>query len=79
MDRIGNTTEFNTQKLLNGSLQSAGAVTGTNLTAGAKVLNQTAAKLVGDTNLLTLMGSGINATALSTQDTIKIDKARNKN
>lgn len=78
MDRIGNTTEFNTQKLLNGSLQSAGAVTGTNLTAGAKVLNQTAAKLVGDTNFANVDGSGINATALSTQDTIKIDKAEIK-
>lgn len=45
IDRIGNTTEFNTKKLLNGSLQSAGAVTGTNTTSGAVVLEQRTAKV----------------------------------
>ncbi|MBM7856050.1 flagellin [Desulfohalotomaculum tongense] len=48
IDRIGNTTEFNTKKLLNGSLQSAGAVTGTNATTGADVLKQTYATLTSD-------------------------------
>ncbi|MCW2278816.1 flagellin [Heliophilum fasciatum] len=38
IDRIGNTTEFNTQKLLNGSLKSAaGASIGQNVTTGAQV------------------------------------------
>ncbi|WP_328058499.1 flagellin [Geobacillus stearothermophilus] len=46
IDRIGNTTEFNTKKLLNGSLQSAGAVTGTNTTSGAVVLEQRTAKVI---------------------------------
>uniref|UniRef100_UPI0038500C80 flagellin n=1 Tax=Bacillus lumedeiriae TaxID=3058829 RepID=UPI0038500C80 len=38
IDRIGNTTEFNTQKLLNGNLKSAGgASVGQNTTTGATV------------------------------------------
>jgi flagellin len=45
IDRIGNTTEFNTQKLLNGALQSAGALLGANTTTGAVVLKQTQATL----------------------------------
>lgn len=72
VDRIGNTTEFNTQKLLNGSLQSDGAVTGTNSTNGAKVLKQDAAKLTGVTNLDAVDASGLTWT---TKDVIKVDKA----
>ncbi|PAF11752.1 hypothetical protein CHH61_25600, partial [Shouchella clausii] len=37
IDRIGNTTEFNTQKLLNGNLKSSGAAVGQNTTTGAVV------------------------------------------
>lgn len=44
IDRIGNTTEFNTQKLLNGNLSSTGASVGTNSTLGGVV-----AKLSADT------------------------------
>jgi flagellin len=48
VDRIGNTTEFNTQKLLNGSLKSAGgASVGQNSTAGAIVAKQTAGNISG--------------------------------
>jgi len=71
IDRIGNTTEFNTQKLLDGTLQSNGAVVGSNTTNGAKVLDQTAAKLTGATDFEDVDGSGI--TAFTTKDKIKID------
>ncbi|MFJ7726530.1 flagellin [Neobacillus sp. NPDC097160] len=48
IDRIGNTTEFNTQKLLNGNLKSAGgASVGQNSTTGAIVAKQTAGKISG--------------------------------
>lgn len=70
IDRIGNTTEFNTQKLLNGNLQSTGAVVGGNATTGAKVLDQTAAKLTGATNFNAIDGSNI---TLAAKETVKID------
>ena len=41
-DRIGNDTEFNTKKLLDGSLQSSGGVVGANSTTGAAVAKLTA-------------------------------------
>ncbi|HZG77695.1 MAG TPA: flagellin [Paenibacillus sp.] len=41
IDRIGNTTEFNTKKLLNGALKSDALSVGTNITNGAQVLEQT--------------------------------------
>jgi len=48
IDRIGNTTEFNTQKLLDGSLKSVGGATaGDNVTISGKVFKETAGKLVG--------------------------------
>ena len=48
IDRIGNTTEFNTQKLLNGNLKSAGgAVVGQNSTVGAAVGKLASASLTG--------------------------------
>lgn len=48
MDRIGNTTEFNTKTLLNGSLQAAGATVGQDTTTGSIVGRQSAAVLEGD-------------------------------
>ncbi|WP_084052345.1 flagellin [Desulfonispora thiosulfatigenes] len=45
IDRIGNTTEFNTQKLLNGNLQSSGATIGTNSTTSAVVGKLEAGKM----------------------------------
>ncbi|MBU8854050.1 flagellin [Bacillus sp. FJAT-26377] len=59
INRIGNTTEFNTQKLLNG---------GTSSNTGNKLTNSTSAQLVGDT---TFVGDG-DATGL-TSATIKVD------
>ncbi|MEQ6854581.1 flagellin [Lysinibacillus capsici] len=48
IDRIGNTTEFNTQKLLNGNLKSAGSVSvGQNTTTGAQVAKLTAGQVSG--------------------------------
>ena len=47
IDRIGNTTEFNTQKLLNGNLSGAGGTNGTNSVSGAQVFKQTAGTLTG--------------------------------
>ncbi|WP_366923004.1 flagellin [Metallumcola ferriviriculae] len=44
IDRIGNTTEFNTQKLLNGNLQG-GAITGSSSTNGAVVAKLDSASL----------------------------------
>ncbi len=72
VNRIGNTTEFNTMKLLNGSLQSDGAVVGANTTNGAKVLTQTSAKLTAATALNAVNGSVI---AWTTNDTLLIDRA----
>lgn len=47
IDRIGNTTEFNTQKLLNGNLSGVGGTNGTNSVSGAQVFKQTAGTLTG--------------------------------
>jgi flagellin len=47
IDRIGNTTEFNTQKLLNGNLSGAGGTSGVNSISGAQVFKQTAGTLTG--------------------------------
>ncbi|WP_026559727.1 flagellin [Bacillus sp. J37] len=47
IDRIGNTTEFNTQKLLNGNLSGAGATDGINSVSGSQVFKQTAGNLTG--------------------------------
>lgn len=48
IDRIGNTTEFNTQKLLDGTQAGAsGVATGTNTTTGAVVAKLTAATMTG--------------------------------
>ncbi|MEX2459810.1 MAG: flagellin [Paenibacillaceae bacterium] len=72
IDRIGDTTEFNTQKLLNGNLKSAGtANVGQNTTNGAIVAKLTAANLSG---ALT-MASGTSVTADFIKETINIDGA----
>ncbi len=47
IDRIGNTTEFNTKKLLNGALKSAGASVGLDSTTGTTVAKLTAGKITG--------------------------------
>lgn len=47
IDRIGNTTEFNTQKLLNGNLSGAGGTSGINTVSGSQVFKQTAGTLTG--------------------------------
>ncbi|WP_053955788.1 flagellin [Inediibacterium massiliense] len=47
IDRIGDTTEFNTKKLLNGNLSSAGAAGGVNAVSGAQVFKQTSGSLTG--------------------------------
>ncbi|MFL0165432.1 flagellin [Candidatus Clostridium helianthi] len=75
IDRIGNTTEFNTQKLLNGSLKTSGAAVGQDTTTGIDVAKLTSASvtatsamnsstaLVGDSDFvqgkLTIDGSEI--------------------
>lgn len=46
VDRIGNTTEFNTQKLLNGNLKTSGVVAGDNVTTSSVVAKLTAGKMV---------------------------------
>ncbi len=67
IDRIGNTTEFNTQKLLNGNLQSSGAVSGGNVTQGSIVGKLSAAVMTGVTGL-------DGSTAVTTaKDTMVID------
>jgi flagellin len=72
IDRIGNSTEFNTQKLLNGNLKSSvGGATGANSTTGSIV-----AKLTGGVNAATATMSGaVAATALSgsVPEVIQID------
>lgn len=66
IDRIGNNTEFNTQKLLNGSLAGAGGATvGQNTTNGAVV-----GKLIAATTTSTAMAAL--ATSFS-QETVTID------
>lgn len=61
IDRIGNTTEFNTQKLLNGALKSAGGGTvGQNTTTGSSIAKLTQATLTASAamNSTTLVGDG---------------------
>lgn len=47
IDRIGDTAEFNTQKLLNGNLSGAGGSNGINQLSGSQVFKQTAGTLTG--------------------------------
>ncbi|MEH6937379.1 flagellin [Bacillus sp. JJ664] len=69
IDRIGNTTEFNTQKLLNGNLKSAaGAVTGSNVTTSAVVGKLDAGKMTSANNLAQNL-----STTTFEKDTFNID------
>lgn len=69
IDRIGNTTEFNTQKLLNGNLKSAGTVSvGQNTTTGAQVAKLSAGTLTGGAS-----GIGTIADANFISEKINID------
>jgi flagellin len=71
IDRIGETTEFNTQKLLNGSLKSVGgAVTGQDTTTGAVVAKLTSGKITGG-SAMNQVTSGANPTF--TEETLTID------
>lgn len=73
IDRIGNTTEFNTQKLLNGNLKSAGGATvGQNITTGSQVAKLTAGKITGSGALNQTL-SGAASGTLFQEETIKID------
>ncbi|MGI8385391.1 flagellin [Robertmurraya sp. P23] len=68
IDRIGNTTEFNTQKLLNGNLKSAaGASVGQNTTTGAIVGKLEAGKVSGTLANAAAGGGDF------VQETIKVD------
>lgn len=72
IDRIGNTTEFNTQKLLNGNLKSAGGATvGQNTTTGSQVAKLSPGKVTGS-GTLNASGNKISDNEF-TEETIKID------
>ncbi len=72
IDRIGNTTEFNTQKLLNGNLKSAGGATvGQNTTTGSQVSKLANGSITGSGALNnTLSGIG---TSDFVSETINVD------
>ncbi|NOU69999.1 flagellin [Paenibacillus sp. LMG 31458] len=70
IDRIGNTTEFNTQKLLNGALKSAsGAGVGQNTTTGSQVSKLTSASVTATGT----MAATTLAAADFTKETLNID------
>ncbi|OAS14525.1 flagellin [Paenibacillus oryzisoli] len=70
IDRIGNTTEFNTQKLLNGNLKNGGgASVATDSTTGAVVAKLSGAVLTGGASI----DSGTLSSASFTEETLKID------
>jgi flagellin len=70
VDRIGNTTEFNTQKLLNGAQAgAAGVATGTNSTTGAAVAKLTAGSMDATLSLKT----NHTATDTALKDQITVD------
>lgn len=72
IDRIGNTTEFNTQKLLNGSLKAAaGASIGQNTTSGSIVASLTAGKITADASMDTTANLPVDADFV--KETIKVD------
>ena len=72
IDRIGESTEFNTIKLLNGNLQSTGAVAGENQIVGSEVLKQTNASVTATSGFAIADYSGIDLSASPT-DTITVD------
>ncbi|MCM3174160.1 flagellin [Paenibacillus sp. MER 99-2] len=67
IDRIGDTAEFNTQKLLNGNLSGAGGSNGINQLSGSQVFKQTAGTLTGAD------ASGV-ATSTGGAEELKFDK-----
>ncbi|MDI4650353.1 flagellin [Cohnella hashimotonis] len=70
IDRIGNTTEFNTQKLLNGALKSAGTVNvAVDTTTGSQVAKLTGGKVTGSGTMSAITVTDANFTA----ETITID------
>ncbi|TDF93595.1 flagellin [Paenibacillus piri] len=70
IDRIGNTTEFNTQKLLNGALKGAqGGSVGSNVTTGAIVAKLSGARMSGART----MASGVPSGGNFIKETINID------
>ena len=70
LDRIGNTTEFNTLKLLNGSLKSAGVSNvGMDVTSGAIIAKLEAAEATAEKDFDT------DVTAAFVEETINIDGA----
>jgi flagellin len=69
IDRIGNATEFNTQKLLNGALKSAGGGSvGQNVTTGAVVAKLSGARLSGGGTM-----AGVQPTTYSGAESINVD------
>ncbi|MEW4285741.1 flagellin [Priestia koreensis] len=68
IDRIGNTTEFNTQKLLDGTQKSAGSVVGSNSTISSVVGKLAAGKMTAAQNL-----AADNSTLTFGKDTLEID------
>lgn len=74
IDRIGNTTEFNTQKLLNGALAGAQGVTSTtNTTVGAVVAKLTAGTMTAGTAIKADHSAATFGTDTITVDGQKID------
>ncbi|MGE6577509.1 flagellin [Paenibacillus xylanexedens] len=70
IDRIGDTTEFNTKKLLNGALKTAGASVGLDSTTGTVVGKQTAATA---TATAAMNSAALVASADFVSEKIKID------
>jgi len=72
IDRIGNTTEFNTQKLLNGALKSAGgANVAQDTTTGAQIAKLQYAQVSGTATIYS--GAASLTTASFTQETVTVD------
>ncbi len=76
IDRIGNTTEFNTKKLLNGSLTGATTAQGT-IVNSVELENAGKKIAVGSGSLVGLKDSNGNAIGVLTSDIIKIDGIKN--
>lgn len=70
IDRIGNTTEFNTQKLLNGNMAGTAGVSGSNITTSAVSMKQTAALQTGSVDFGAIDNSPVD---LTVNETITID------
>jgi flagellin len=70
IDRIGNTTQFNTKTLLNGSLQSSGSSVGANTTTGGTVGKLSAALVTATAGM---SSAALVATGDFVSESIKID------